>query len=99
MDEWYEKPAEFRRKLSGFIEREFLTQRNVFGLQSCVPTYITGDTMFFQWSKIISDFLRSFLQRGSFSTWLRAKLTPVVSVSFILSVAALGTLMSVVLYL
>ena len=23
MDEWYEKPAEFRRKFSGYIEKEF----------------------------------------------------------------------------
>jgi len=50
--------------------------------------------------KSISDFLRILPSSvRSFSTWLRAKLTPVVSVSFILSVAALGTLMSVVLYL
>ena len=34
----------------------------------------------------------------SFSTWLRAKLIPVVSVSFILSVAVLGILISVLLY-
>ena len=35
----------------------------------------------------------------SFFTWLRAKLIPVVSVSFILSVAVLGTLISVLLFL
>ena len=54
MDEWYEKPAEFRRKFSGFIEKEFERRRNgVWFYNHGVPTYITGrHYMFLQWSKI-----------------------------------------------
>ena len=43
MDEWYEKPSEFRRKFSGFIEKEFERRRNgVWFYNHGVPTYITG---------------------------------------------------------
>ena len=54
MDEWYEKPSEFRRKFSGFIEGEFERRRNgVWFYNDGVPTYITGrHYMFLQWSKI-----------------------------------------------
>lgn len=54
MDEWYEKPSEFRRKFSGFIEKEFERRRNgVWFYNHGVPTYITGrHYMLLQWSKI-----------------------------------------------
>ena len=54
MDEWYEKPAEFRRKFSGYIEKEFERRRNgVWFYNHGVPTYITGrHYMLLQWSKI-----------------------------------------------
>ena len=54
MDEWYEKPAEFRRKFSGYIEKEFERRRNgVWFYNNGVPTYITGrHYMLLQWSKI-----------------------------------------------
>ena len=54
MDEWYEKPSEFRRKFSGFIEKEFERRRNgVWFYNHGVPTYITGrHYLLLQWSKI-----------------------------------------------
>ena len=54
MDEWYEKPSEFRRKFSGYIEKEFERRRNgVWFYNDGVPTYITGrHYMLLQWSKI-----------------------------------------------
>jgi hypothetical protein len=54
MDEWFEKPAEFRRSFSPFIEQEFKRRRNgVWFYNNGVPTYITGrHYMFLQWSKI-----------------------------------------------
>lgn len=54
MDEWYEKPAEFRRKFSPYIEREFERRRDgVWFYNNGVPTYITGrHYMLLQWSKI-----------------------------------------------
>ena len=54
MDEWYEKPAEFRRKFSGYVEKEFERRRNgVWFYNHGVPTYITGrHYMLLQWSKI-----------------------------------------------
>ena len=54
MDEWFEKPAEFRRAFSPFIEQEFERRRNgVWFYNDGVPTYITGrHYMFLQWSKI-----------------------------------------------
>ena len=43
MDEWFEKPAEFRRAFSPFIEQEFERRRNgVWFYNNGVPTYITG---------------------------------------------------------
>ena len=54
MDEWYEKPAEFRRKFSPYIEREFERRRDgVWFYNNGVPTYITGrHYMLLQWSKL-----------------------------------------------
>jgi hypothetical protein len=54
MDEWYEKPTEFRKKFSGYIEREFERRRDgVWFYNNGVATYITGrHYMFLQWSKI-----------------------------------------------
>ena len=54
MDEWFEKPAEFRRKFSSYIEGEFERRRNgVWFYNNGTPTYITGrHYMFLQWSKI-----------------------------------------------
>ncbi len=54
MDEWFEKPAEFRKAFSSYIEQEFERRRNgVWFYNNGVPTYITGrHYMFLQWSKI-----------------------------------------------
>jgi hypothetical protein len=54
MDEWFEKPSEFRKKFSAFIEKEFERRRNgVWFYNNGVPTYITGrHYMLLQWSKI-----------------------------------------------
>jgi len=54
MDEWLEKPSEFRKKFSAYIEKEFERRRNgVWFYNNGVPTYITGrHYMFLQWSKI-----------------------------------------------
>ena len=54
MDEWYEKPSEFRKTFSPFIEKEFERRRNgVWFYNNGVPTYITGrHYMLLQWSKI-----------------------------------------------
>ena len=52
MDEWFEKPSEFRKKFSPFIEKEFERRRNgVWFYNNGVPTYITGrHYMLLQWS-------------------------------------------------
>jgi hypothetical protein len=54
MDEWYEKPKEFRDRFSPYIEQEFNRRRNgVWFYNNGVPTYITGrHYMFLQWSKL-----------------------------------------------
>ena len=54
MDEWLEKPAEFRKKFRVYIEEEFQRRRDgVWFYNNGVPTYITGrHYMFLQWSKI-----------------------------------------------
>ena len=54
MDEWMEKPPEFRAKFSPYIEQEFNRRRNgVWFYNNGEPTYITGrHYMFLQWSKI-----------------------------------------------
>ena len=54
MDEWFEKPSEFRSKFRVYIEEEFQRRRNgVWFYNHGVPTYITGrHYMFLQWSKI-----------------------------------------------
>ncbi len=54
MDEWFEKPSEFRKKFSAYIEKEFERRRNgVWFYNNGLPTYITGrHYMFLQWSKI-----------------------------------------------
>ena len=86
------------RKFSGFIEKEFERRRNgVWFYNHGVPTYITGQALHAASSgrRLISDFLTILPSSvRSFSTWLRAKLIPVVSVSFILSVGVLAILIS-----
>jgi len=54
MDEWLEKPAEFRKKFRSYIEQEFQRRRDgVWFYNNGIPTYITGrHYMFLQWSKI-----------------------------------------------
>ena len=54
MDEWLEKPAEFRKKFHSYIEQEFQRRRDgVWFYNNGKPTYITGrHYMFLQWSKI-----------------------------------------------
>ena len=54
MDEWHEKPSEFRKKFSTYIEQEFQRRRDgVWFYNNGIPTYITGrHYMFLQWSKI-----------------------------------------------
>jgi len=54
MDEWFEKPAEFRNKFRSYVEKEFQRRRDgVWFYNNGVPTYITGrQYMFLQWSKI-----------------------------------------------
>ena len=54
MDEWLEKPAEFRKKFHSYIEQEFQRRRDgVWFYNNGVSTYITGrHYMFLQWSKI-----------------------------------------------
>lgn len=54
MDEWLEKPSEFRKKFRAYIEQEFQRRRDgVWFYNNGEPTYITGrHYMFLQWSKI-----------------------------------------------
>jgi hypothetical protein len=54
MDEWFEKPAEFRSRFRVYIEEEFQRRRDgVWFYNNGEPTYITGrHYMFLQWSKI-----------------------------------------------
>lgn len=54
MDEWLEKPTEFRKKFHLYIEQEFQRRRDgVWFYNNGEPTYITGrHYMFLQWSKI-----------------------------------------------
>ena len=54
MDEWFEKPSEFRNKFRAYVEKEFQRRRDgVWFYNNGVPTYITGrHYMFLQWSKI-----------------------------------------------
>jgi hypothetical protein len=54
MDEWFEKPSEFRNKFRSYIEQEFQRRRDgVWFYNNGEPTYITGrHYMFLQWSKI-----------------------------------------------
>ena len=54
MDEWLEKPTEFRRRFHSYIEQEFQRRRDgVWFYNNGKPTYITGrHYMFLQWSKI-----------------------------------------------
>lgn len=63
MDEWMEKPPEFRAKFSPYIEQEFKRRREgVWFYNNGEPTYITGrHYMFLQWSKIDIGY-PSFLQ-------------------------------------
>src|SRR5210317_149298 len=83
-----------KRSLEGVVK--------VFGftIRVHLRTLPGGTICYYSGPKLILDTLRTFpFSVKSFSTWLRAKLTLVVSVSFILSVAALGTLISVLLFL
>ena len=54
MDEWAEKPKEFRQRYSPFIEEEFRRRREgLWFMNNGVPTYITGrHYMLLQWSKM-----------------------------------------------
>ena len=54
MDDWLERPREFRDKYSNYIKKEFDRRRNGVWFYNCgEPTYITGrHYMFLQWSKI-----------------------------------------------
>ena len=54
MDEWAEKPKEFRDKYSSYIEGEFKRRRDgVWFFNNGNPTYITGrHYMMLQWSKM-----------------------------------------------
>ena len=62
MDEWMERPQEFRNKYSPFIEKEFKRRRDrVWFYNNGVPTYITGrNYMFLQWTKMDIGY-RNFL--------------------------------------
>ena len=82
--------------------KSFSVAVTVFGFTIMASLRILqgGTICFYNGLKSMSDILNSYNSKEkSMSTWLRVKLTLVVSVSFILSVAVLGTLMSVVLYL
>jgi hypothetical protein len=54
MDEWYEMPAEFKKRFSPYIEREFKRRREgVWFWNNGIATYITGrHYMMLQWSKM-----------------------------------------------
>lgn len=54
MDEWAEKPKEFRQRYNTFIEEEFRRRREgLWFMNNGVPTYITGrHYMLLQWSKM-----------------------------------------------
>ena len=54
MEEWLEKPQEFKNRYSKYIEEEFARRRSgVWFYNNGVPTYITGrNYMFLQWTKI-----------------------------------------------
>jgi len=54
MDEWFEKPAEFRKRFSVYIEQEFQRRRDgLWFYNDGIPTYITGrHYMFLQWTQI-----------------------------------------------
>lgn len=54
MDEWYEKPKEFRDRFSTYIEEEYRRRREgVWFYNNGEAVYITGrHYMFLQWSKI-----------------------------------------------
>ena len=54
MDEWFERPSEFRKRFSVYIEQEFQRRRDgLWFYNDGVPTYITGrHYMFLQWTQI-----------------------------------------------
>ncbi len=54
MDEWFQKPSEFRSRFRVYIEKEFQRRRDgIWFYNNGKPTYITGrHYMFLQWSKI-----------------------------------------------
>lgn len=54
MDEWHEKPKQFKDKYERYIEQEFRRRREgVWFMNNGVPTYITGrHYMMLQWTKM-----------------------------------------------
>ena len=68
MDEWFEKPAEFRNKFRSYVEKEFQRRRDgVWFYNNGVPTYITGrQYMFLQWSKIDIGYHHTSLRKEIF---------------------------------
>ena len=54
MDEWYEKPPEFRKRYEPYIVEEFRRRREgVWFFNNGEATYITGrHYMFLQWTKM-----------------------------------------------
>ena len=102
MDEWFEKPAEFRSRFRVTSRKSFSVGGTVCGFTIMGSLRILqGDTIcFYNGLKLISDTHHTLLSKEkSFSTWLLAKLIPVVSVSFILSVVVLATPIYALLYL
>ena len=70
-----------------------------FTIRVCLRILPVGTTCFYNGPKSTLDTPPIFpFSVKSFYTWLHAKLTLAASVSFILSVAALGTLISVLLF-
>ena len=97
------------RSLPSFETSFVLTSRKSFSVGATVCGFTTmgslrilqGDTIcFYNGLKSISDTHHTLLSKEkSFFTWLLAKLIPVVSVSFILSVVVLATLIYALLSL
>ena len=102
MDEWFEKPAEFGQSFVYTSRKSFNAGGTAFGFTTMGSLRILqGDTIcFYNGLKLISDTHHTSLSKEkSFSTWLLAKLIPVVSVSYILSVVVLATLIYALLSL
>src|SRR5210317_1029146 len=92
----------FERSFVLTSNKSFSVGATVFGFTIMGNLRILqGDTIcFYNGLKLISDTHHTSLsKRKSFSTWLLAKLIPVVSVSYILSVVVLATLIYALLSL